>query len=473
MTPKATSRATRTPHKSGLSKTYLEKHGNQWRVQVRVPPKLQSIMGKKRLVVPLHTSSLADANRLKWDVVAKLKAEIALTAKGEVLKTDTLIEEAMRWRETIQTEKPRTATFVSTSGHLIEADEYPVKDGLLPDRALEIEDSHGEEAAETFFKVATGAVTPVQSLVDLWIAEAGIKPRQQRDYRRAVKVFDTWCQGQGHGSIEQVTRKLAGRYISEQMVAKGRHPKTANKDISCLSSYWRWLLKRGHVSENPWQGQSLSKKLAPKSNKRPFTDDEVKRLITETKNQFLLDLMTVAALSGMRREEIMLLRKVDCEGGLFNVRDAKTLAGIRQVPIHSDLKAIVSRRTKDKAAEDWLFDEPSSEGGGVTERGDYAGKKFNAYRKKLGIDERKEGQRQSGVDLHSMRRWFIATATEALRKGAKGYDQWTVAEVVGHDTKATNRDLNMTMGVYAGKQGEKAKRAAVEAVRLPLSLPTA
>jgi len=64
------------------NRTYLEKHGNQYRVQVRVPPSLQALMGKKRLVVPLHTSSLAEANRIKWEVVARLKAEITLAAKG-------------------------------------------------------------------------------------------------------------------------------------------------------------------------------------------------------------------------------------------------------------------------------------------------------------------------------------------------------------------------------------------------------
>lgn len=82
--------------------------------------------------------------------------------------------------------------------------------------------------------------------------------------------------------------------------------------------------------------------------------------------------------------------------------------------------------------------------------------------------ERSGDNRQSNIDFHSLRRWFIRTARNALQTGAKGYDPWTIAEVVGHDTTGTDSELAMTMGVYPGPQTMAAKRACIEAVKLPL-----
>ena len=77
------------------------------------------------------------------------------------------------------------------------------------------------------------------------------------------------------------------------------------------------------------------------------------------------------------------------------------------------------------------------------------------------------GRRQSRIDFHSFRRWFIRKAIDALHRGAKGYDQWTIADVVGHDREPTDAGLGMTMGRYPGEAPVDAKRTCVAAVKLP------
>jgi integrase len=52
--------------------------------------------------------------------------------------------------------------------------------------------------------------------------------------------------------------------------------------------------------------------------------------------------MHVAALSGMRIEEIYRLTVADCANGWFRIRHAKTRAGVRRVPVHSALTTIGS-----------------------------------------------------------------------------------------------------------------------------------
>ena len=91
----------------------------------------------------------------------------------------------------------------------------------------------------------------------------------------------------------------------------------------------------------------------------------------------------------------------------------------------------------------------------------------------MGVDERATlAQRQSNVDFHSWRRWFVRKAVEGLERGERGYTAWTIANVVGHKAEdgkleGVSLPLGMTMGRYAGGASLEAMRACVEAVTLP------
>jgi hypothetical protein len=67
--------------------------------------------------------------------------------------------------------------------------------------------------------------------------------------------------------------------------------------------------------------------------------------------------------------------------------------------------------------------------------------------------------------MHSLRRWFIWSAREALLKGTgHGYSPWTIAEVVGHAKGEVGLEITMR---YAGDESLQAKGAVVEAVTRP------
>lgn len=82
------------------------------------------------------------------------------------------------------------------------------------------------------------------------------------------------------------------------------------------------------------------------------------------------------------------------------------------------------------------------------------------------MDERPNGKLKSNIDFHSLRRWFIAGARDGLLNGATGYNQWTIADVVGHGDGLTDT-LKMTLGVYPGKSADASLKACVAAVQLP------
>lgn len=448
-----------------LDRRYLKKHGNQWRVVIKVPERLREIIGKAHLVHPLHTDSLAVANREKFKHLAAMKATLQ-EAEREArrrakLPADPLVEEALTWRAEMETTKAAAAV-VHEFDDGAEETTFDVVASLLGDRIEEIARRDGRGSADTFIEIATGRGTPILAMIEAWIVERNMKPRQQIDYRRAVTKFEAWLtEKRLPPTVEACDRKTAGRYVAEAFIAKRANVKTANKDVSALSSYWRWLERKGYVSANVWREQALQKpKTAKVADKRPYTAEEMQRLFSGTPSPLLLDFMRIAALSGMRIEEIAKLKAgnvIEVHGvKVFDIVEAKTKAGVRQVPVHPDLAEIIERRLDGKAAGDPLFPElPIPPPGSAVERSQKVVKAFTAYRRKVGVDDTPEGARQSRVDFHSFRRWFITKAEQAENP------PHFIEAVVGHKRQG------MSLGGYSGGPLMDQFRRVVESVRLP------
>jgi hypothetical protein len=329
-----------------LDTTHLEKVANSYRVQLSVPARLRPIIGKAKLVKGLKTGDLARANMLKLRALhdfRKALHEAERKLKGQ--REDPLMAEALQWREAFAVEAgqgdggPDAPNYVSTA---LEA-RY---DALL---------KAGEDLgrADAMVKVAAGRETPIAILIDDWLTERGMKPRQVLDFTRAVAKLTTWLASEGHPpTIEGVSKRIASDYRMATFVRPGVNPKTANKDISALSSLWKFAERRALVEDNPWRGQSLPKATATAegTQKRPYTDAELASLLaSEHASPMLRDAMTLLALSGMRVEELARMKVgdlKDLEGTLPYValRGTKTAAARRLVPIHPDALPIFLRR---------------------------------------------------------------------------------------------------------------------------------
>ena len=336
--------------------------------------------------------------------------------------------------------------------------------GLVTERAEHI---HAKDptAGKLFYGLETGTATPLELHLERWLEEGGqhgqFQERTKGDHRRAVKELGAWLSTERLGAtLEAIDRRTAGRFMSEHLLRSGRATKTISKSISSLSTYWSWLRRRGHLPDEqriPWAEQAPSKKAvqgALEGPERAFTDAEVVTLLASPASPILADFMRMAALTGMRREEIGRLKVQDCHGSVFIVQRGKTDAARRRVPIHTGLSAIVARRTRGKAPDDYLFHDLTSR---RAERTDAIGKLFQRYREGLGI---KEGTgRRSLVNFHSWRRWMVTAAINA------GQPPHMVSLVVGH----TEGRKGMTLGRYWSGADDGALRAVVEAVKLPVN----
>lgn len=437
-----------TPSMSSTTpdKLHLERRHQTWLCVVAVPRPLQAVMGKRRLIKSLRTHDLTEARRRRHKVVSEFQDQIEAARRTALAAPQGLaagslgaiLAEAMVDREVLTVEE----------------------DGGISDQAQMIEDRYGKAAALAYHRVATGRSTPLGYYVDQWLKQASYPARSQVQHRGTLAELMRWCEKVGIAAdVVAISRKVAGQWIASvtgQIAAA-----TINRKLSTFRAYWKWLVDRGHVEENPWDRQSIPKGRlrAENDGSRPFTDDELRRLLDGKADAVLAAFIRIGALTGARIESIAKLTVGDCAGGVFFIRSDKTTAGTRRIPIHSDLTTLITERCRGRKAGEWLFPECSQTSTGS--RSAAVVKRFNTYRINLGVDDRVEGKRRSRVTFHSLRAWFLTAALRAKQP------LHVVQQVIGH------KQQGVTMGVYFGGDTLDRLRECVEAVRLPTMAVTA
>lgn len=451
---------------------HLRLCGLQWHVVVAVPRPLRSIIGQTQLKRSLRTDSLAFAQQLRWPVVQEFKLQLARAGRANGVAVDPLTREAIRFNEEIKRDDALIESGALNSELRVSAGE------LLDDHVSDvIAPKFGEAAARKYKAIASGRATPIMLHLEAWLGELTVKEDTKDDHRLAVRELTEWGKAKenNHTTLQDVTQKVAGKFAAFLLKEGNRKApgepmsrRTVAKRRSSLAAYWDWLTERDHLAEeraNPWRRlRSLApKKSDAKSRKREFTSDEMRRLFYGGEpDAALKDYMLIGALSGMRIDEIARLKVSDCKGGTFSVLDAKTPSGIREVPIHSELRKLVDSRSKGRPADAWLIEDVELGGGHAVKRTGKRGdrsmpvsKRFGRFRQSVGVHDQREGERQSAVDFHSFRRWFTQQAKDA------GIPEYVTAAVVGH------KYGRMTYGLYAKNVREENKRECVETAKLP------
>ncbi|MBK1795104.1 tyrosine-type recombinase/integrase [Devosia sp. WQ 349] len=434
---------------------FLELHGNKWRVVVPVPRKAQAAIGKTKLRQSLPTDSLAEANRLKWPVVAKLQRQI-----DRALRPDDHLGQAMHLAQQRRDAVAATGDAEPEENQIddyIEEIQGPV---IAEDEFGEpIYDPQREAAAHRFADIAYSRATPLSASREKYEAQLTVAPRTRADDVRAFAYLLEWCDREGIPAFrETFGRREAVRFHDDFATSGERHPVTLNKYMRRLSTFWKWMVRRGEVQSDIWQTLTYAvPHETDETEERPFSDTELKALLRGPAVQHMHDLMRLAALTGARLEVLVSLKVGDCHDGSIRFKAAKKEKRARLVPIHPDLEAIILRRTEGRQDEDDLFPEwpPVVKKGSLRERSFKASQHFTIYRRSVGVTDPVEGKRRDRVNFHSFRRWFITKAEQADQPES------TIATVVGHKREG------MTFGVYSsGPKLEQAKRC-VEAVLLP------
>jgi integrase len=421
--------------------SHLERRGNLWYAFLVIPEDVRKALGKSKFRTALGTPDKRKAATLAAPIVAGWGA-IIRRERGE---GDAVVREALRWREALS--KETGPSFDALEGEVI-------------DRAEQMAEAHGGDlhapeyrnlpAGQRFADIALGRATPSNAHFDAWKAQLKLTPKT-----RDQMVKDVSALLAQFPMLQDITHQAVKGWIDE--LTRKLPPSAPARIVSFCRNYWRYLIR---VDAVPSDSDPFAKLGSGGKKKRretgggswgPFKPHDVVKLwkaANTGKDTQLADLILLGAYSGARIEELCSLKLSAVTSNAFKITDAKTAAGIREVPIHSRIKAAVTRLKK------------ASKGGyllsGLTEnkygdRSNAVGKRFGRLKASLGFDVQHV--------FHSIRKTFVTLLENA------GVSENLAADIVGHEKP------RITYGLYSGGATLAEKAPAVELVRYPAGMP--
>jgi integrase len=373
--------------------------------------------------------SAYEANRLKHAYVHTFKQRIAALKgrKGRGQKQaelDDLYAKAIAWRQAFEKHKGEILFEDAEGRPTYVTDEFLSQ---VADEAKEFAETYGEQAADEFFAIAKGEKTPLKDQIEPWLTEeAGLlKAQTIVQHRTVLNAFLEWA-GEAV-SIESVTKRKAGEYVTHLLSSSGLSRKTVQRYVSSLSSLWVRLEARGLAAANPWRGQGLSRKSKHAkgvTGRKQWSDEALVKVLTgEYSSHYLTtlhDLAKLALVTGARLDELCALKADDvqerADGWWMSIPEGKTQAAVRDVPVHDSVAHVLARRKR--TARTYLF-EGLIPGGPDKKRSWNISKVFGHYTHHLDLGEDRRV-------FHAIRNTF----TEAM-EGAE-VPESTVKLLIGH-----------------------------------------
>ena len=367
----------------------------------------------------------------------------------------------------IQENIPSQLSSTINSNPLSPSQDAPTEDTLQKGLYLsEAIDRYVQEKSEVWSK---GSFKDIPGQLYQFLEIVGDKPLKAltsqdiRDYRDTLRKLPTRWK-----SRKEYKNKTFAE-ILEMDVPEEIRPqrKTLDTRFTNVRSFFNWAESENYIDDSriktplsvsTFKGGKKGGKI--KSQRRAFTDDELKKLFNAEeyaqdthKKSWHFWLPVLGLFTGARLEELCQLTLDDIRLSDDNVwcldinpgddgdKDIKTEAGIRQVPIHPfllDDLGLVRRveYLKDKDKTNRLFPElklRSSTG----KWSDAASGWFTRFRRKCGVGAADGAY--SNVVFHSFRHYFITQCK------MKQLDQRMIAETVGHESELQN----VTFDTYA------------------------
>ncbi len=291
--------------------------------------------------------------------------------------------------------------------------------------------------AQRFYAEATGAHIPTTEHLDEWIGSLQVKDKTAKMRRATIGKL-----GEKFPILNDISRKEVRRWVTE--LTAELKPATVQRMMTDCRSYWTYLATIEAVPEDsaPFDRLGLKVKRSPWL---PFEPGDVVKLLNGAvarEDSELADLIRLAMYSGARREELCGLKVEHVKGDHFEIVDAKTAAGVRAVPIHSDLQQVMARLL-DESKDGYVISELAVNKYG--NRGDALGKRFTRLKRAMGFGDRHV--------FHSLRGTVITMLERA------GVPEGTVQDIVGHERST------LTGSTYSGKSTLEMRRAALAKLR--------
>ena len=284
-----------------------------------------------------------------------------------------------------------------------------------------------------------------------------IRSKEAAEFRDILNLFEpNWARSPRFRGMlwDDLVRNFGDR-------PRGLSDATMNRHMRALKALWSWARRRGFCDgENPFDG--FHTKLRPGVNCSPYLPWEMTelQLLLEPppKRDDVLEVIIVGLFSGMRLDEIASLTwdrvrsrwEDDVVIHYFQIDDAKTPAGVRQVPIHPSLGWLISR--KPSLAQGRIWPNFNEEGVGKKPGAD-AGREFSSFKKARGFVDRKKV-------FHSFRK----NVTGIMERAKVPENDW--AQVFGHERGFTYTVYSPD-GITLGQKAEIISKIDYPDLRIP------
>lgn len=384
-----------------------QKHG--FYATRQVPKHLQQSLGKKRLIQTLQTDSISEARRRAPLVLAKFDA--ILNKPNEPLDT--------RWWRTM-------LSGASEEEREVFMDEVDAVVGL--------------EDRTTANQIKSKVLSPLtEKHIGAYLQSLDSRELRDNTLIRQRQYLMVLCARFPY--LHQLTKKAVAGFVEELLSEKAAQTVRGYK--SAWNQYYEYLSRNDLVdADNPFRVLVRENRKRSKVVRQEFTREQIRTLLHEsTSDPLLHDIILLAAHTGCRIGELCKLRIADVQGDIITIRDAKSAAGNRQVPLHSAIQGLVQRRMGNRVGEEFVLDYHT----GYRDRASLLTQRFSALKKRLGY----------GPELvfHSIRK-TVATMFENA-----GVAETTAEAILGHEHKS------MSYGLYSGGPSAELKRKAIETIR--------
>ena len=189
-----------------------------------------------------------------------------------------------------------------------------------------------------------------------------------------------------------------------------------------------WAYRREYTESNPFYKFKIPDGRKKVQERIPWSDEDIRRFLTSdfvNKNEFIAT--AISLYTGMRLDEICMLKHKDIFDDLFHIYEGKTKAARRVVPVHPVLKKIIVSNDSDN--EEYILK-------GLVSAG-YDNKRSCNFQKRLGRT-RKRLNLPKGVVFHSLRNTVITK----LHNNMIALEN--IEKIVGHAQKS------VAFGSYSG-----------------------
>ena len=306
-----------------------------------------------------------------------------------------------------------------------------------------------EASATAFFRIATDRSTPLHLRIEEWLSTRDDAPKTVHMKRTDLKRF-----ADRFKYSHNVTTKTVRQWVHELEHQDSYSPATIQRILSPCRGYWDYLDRAGHIHDAgaPWVGavkrEKRKTKKAGQTGWIAFTADDVVRLLgaAEKENdRQLAQLMWLAMWTGCRIEELCALACADVQSDRIVIKNAKSAAGNREVPIHSQM-ASLTVYLKNTSSDGFVLEKLTLNKFG--DRSNALGKRFGRLKASLGYEKRHV--------FHSIRKTVATQLENAL------VPELVSADILGHD-KPT-----MTYGIYSGGTSLSVRKEAIETLAYPV-----